>query len=53
MISEKKNVVQTEFERKKILQGNTRDTMALYVRGKNSITRDLEEKNSYVNDTGP
>ena len=29
---------------KKILQGNTWDTMALYVREKNSITRDLEEK---------
>lgn len=27
--------------------------MALYVREKNSITRDLEEKNSYVNHTGP
>ena len=29
---------------KKILQGNTWDTMALYVKEKNSITRDLEEK---------
>ena len=38
---------------KKILQGNTWDTMALYVREKNSITRDLEEKNSNVNHTGP
>ena len=38
MISEK-NVLKSDFEHKKVLQGNTCHTIALYVREKRSITR--------------
>ena len=44
----RKNILQTVFERKKILQGNTCHTMALYVRGK-ILSPKVWEKNSYAN----
>ena len=35
----KKNILKSDFEHKKVLQGNTCHTIALYVREKHSITR--------------
>ena len=40
----KKKNYRADFERKNILQGNTFHKMALYVGGKNSITRGFREK---------
>ena len=49
VISEK-NILKSDFEHKKVLQGNTCYTIALYVREKHSITRGLREKNAnYAN----
>ena len=45
----RKNTLKSDFKHKKVLQGNTCHTMALYVREKHSITRGLGEKNSYAN----
>lgn len=42
----KKNIVQTEFERKKSCK-------EIPDRELNSITTDLEKKNPYLNPTGP
>ena len=45
-----KNILKSDFEHKKVLQGNTCHTIALYVREKHSmITRGFGEKNSYAN----
>ena len=38
-----KNILKSDFEHKKVLQGNTCNTMALYVREKHSITGGLGE----------
>ena len=41
----RKNILKSDFEHKKVLQGNTYHTIALYVREKHSmITRGLAEK---------
>ena len=49
VISEK-NILKSDFEHKKVLQGNTCYTIALYVREKHSITRGLREINAnYAN----
>ena len=40
----RKNTLKSDFKHKKVLQGNTCHTMALYVREKHSITRGLGEK---------
>lgn len=39
--SEKKNILQIDFEVKKILQGNTRHSMALYVREKKILSPEV------------
>ena len=45
-----KNILKSDFEHKKVLQGNTGHTIPLYVRHKHSmITRGLGGKNSYAN----
>ena len=46
---QKKYILKSDFEHKNVLQGNTCHTIAVYVREKNSIIRDLGEKNSYAN----
>ena len=43
----RKHILQTDFERKKILQGNSSHTMALYVREK-ILSPEVCEKNSYA-----
>ena len=40
----RKNTLKSDFKHKKVLQGNTCHTMALYVREKHSITRGLGKK---------
>ena len=40
------NILQTDFEQKKLLQRNTSHTMALYVSEKHSVTRGFGQKNS-------
>ena len=39
------NILQTDFEQKKLLQRNTSHTMALYVSEKHSVTRGFGQKN--------
>ena len=47
---QKKSILKSDFEHKKVLQGNTYHTIALYVREKHSmITRGLAENNTYAN----
>ena len=41
----RKNILQTDFERKEILQGNARHTMALYIREKQLYHQRFGEKN--------
>ena len=38
------NILQTDFEQKKLLQRNTSHTMALYVSEKHSVTRGFGQK---------
>ena len=40
------NILQTDFEQKKLLQRNTSHTMALYVSEKHSVTRGFGQKKS-------
>ena len=45
-----KNILKSDFEHKKVLQGNTYHTIALYVGEKHfMITRGLAENNTYAN----
>ena len=40
------NILQTDFQQKKLLQRNTSHTMALYVSEKHSVTRGFGQKKS-------